>query len=194
MKTIYCTDAKGYFTHSFVMVEPYCSLVDGWVEGPPVPEFGEYEIPKLVNGEWVICPNYMYKNLWSWHEGVDVDVGIIRPGMTLEELEATDIPPPTGGHSWDMASMSWKINPDKDRKYRATGWNSQLDKTLKAVNKSIHIYQDAMALGETAPFAEAVYKEFLRYRIEINRLKVLDPIPSPPAGIEVDCCSSGEGS
>lgn len=188
MKTIYAADQRGIYQSKFEVHEPYPELAEGLFEDAP-PHIPPGKAAKRVGDHWELVPNYAFLKLWSW-DGEEFDYTKVMPGMTLDELQATDIPPPDENrYSWDMKTMSWVHDAVKARPHDVMKWETEYYTALNLVAKPIAVYQDEITLGKATSMVETIYKDLVSYRLMINKLKPLDPVPPLPKELQDVCIS-----
>ena len=183
MKTVYfASETDHIYVGSLSLTEPYCEYLPTWTDEVP-PAFGKSQTAKLVNGKWELIPDYRFTALWPWDESHPIDVGHIRAGMSLDDLKATDIPPPDAFHDWDMKTMSWKLNESRKLAHEILEWEGKVQTAIRLVTGPIELHQDQQALIQENDLSEDLYKTYLAYRVALRQLKPLDPIPPAPEGL-----------
>ena len=55
----------------------------------PPPKVGACQIPKLINGQWAIVPDYRFAPLCNAEDGSPIDPATVKAGQSLTQLKAT---------------------------------------------------------------------------------------------------------
>lgn len=137
-------------------------------EGPPAASDGQ--VAAWKNGEWLLVQDWRGKSLYSTTDGTPIEIA--KPGITPDDIGATDQPRPTPVHSWD--GHAWVAAEDILANYQLEQARTTVEARVTAeravADHAITPLQDAVDIGEATADEEAQLIEWKKYRVLLNRV------------------------
>lgn len=144
------------------------------------PSFTATECPVWNGTAWTVEPNYTQVELYDY-TGAMVPFGTIAFGQVPADIDATDTPPPNSYSVYNPATQAWEEDPGLKYDYDLNEWATDLVGIVYNISIPMQVYTDQVAASITPTImTPEQYVEAATYRVELNTLAPLAPIPEPP--------------
>lgn len=157
--------------------EDCCQLAPNWVEVAP-PEAAYNQKAQWDGEKWNLIHYFQWVPLYYKANGFSVPVDIIKPGMGPDDFNATEKSQPDSTYVWNEENDDWVQDPARKRAADIKQWETERTAYLNSIQRPIQLHQDESLLGLSArTISPEEHLRLVRYRVVLNTLKPLDPIP-----------------